>query len=187
MWKFYTLIISVLLALCTLQSCNSKKSKKQLSLEEIKRIEQQLVTVNKGVVIALQDTIRQYVQKQSWDDMHTSESGLWYKIFPHAQDSPTDSIRKGDFVEFSYNIALLNGKECYSSATQKKNKIIKVGEGGIESGVEEIMLRLCIGDSARLLIPPHLAHGLIGDQECIPRLAVLLYTLKVEKKYIRRE
>jgi FKBP-type peptidyl-prolyl cis-trans isomerase len=34
-----------------------------------------------------------------------------------------------------------------------------------------------VGDSAFFVLPPHLAHGLIGDQKKIPRMAIISYNV----------
>ena len=54
-----------------------------------------------------------------------------------------------------------------------------VGKGGIESGVEEGLLKMTEGDSATLIIPPHLAHGNFGDRNKIPGNSVVIYKLRV--------
>ena len=55
----------------------------------------------------------------------------------------------------------------------------KVGFGGVESGLEEGVLLLRTGDKARFIMPPHLAHGLIGDGDCIPMRAIIIYDVEL--------
>jgi len=73
----------------------------------------------------------------------------------------------------------LNGKFCYSSDSTGLKKF-KVGQGGVESGLEEMLLMMHKGDTAEMLMPPHLAHGLMGDQKKIPTLAILHYLVMVK-------
>ena len=54
-----------------------------------------------------------------------------------------------------------------------------LGSGGVESGLEEGILLLKLGDKARFIIPSYLAHGLSGDQDKIPPKATLIYTIKI--------
>ena len=111
--------------------------------------------------------------------MKTSGSGLWYDIVPSGDTTP---IRTGDVVRIAYNVELLNGKYCYSSDSSGL-KDFKVGQGGVESGLEEAILLMHKGDTANLLIPPHLAHGLLGDQNKIPSLAILHYKVIVKDHF----
>ena len=144
--------------------------------------EQQLreksIEVNKDLVKRLQDTIAQFAEKNNWD-MHKTGSGLWCAI---TRSGNSDTIQRNDLVQIAYTVSLLNGTLCYSSDSLGL-KNIKVGQGGVESGLEEALRMLTLGDSARLLIPPHLAHGLLGDQNKIPALAILNYTVIVKKHY----
>jgi FKBP-type peptidyl-prolyl cis-trans isomerase len=49
----------------------------------------------------------------------------------------------------------------------------------VESGLEEGILLLQEGDKARFIMPPHLAHGLIGDRDKIPARATIIYDLEL--------
>ena len=35
------------------------------------------------------------------------------------------------------------------------------------------------GSKARFILPPHLAHGLIGDENRIPARAIIIYDIEV--------
>jgi FKBP-type peptidyl-prolyl cis-trans isomerase FkpA len=54
-----------------------------------------------------------------------------------------------------------------------------VGRGGVESGLEEGILLLNEGGRAQFIMPPHLAHGLIGDDNQIPSRSIILYEIEV--------
>mgnify|MGYP000962518781 CR=1 FL=1 len=157
-----------------ISSCSRNSNNRSLNAEDVRKFEERNIEINKEIVKRKQDTIQSFIALHKWD-MKKTGSGLWYYIKTNGNN---DSIKSGDFVEFSYTVSLLNGKVCYSSDSLGR-KTIKVGQGGIESGVEEALLMMHKGDSARLLIPPHLAHGLIGDQNKIPKLAILNYTLVI--------
>ena len=76
---------------------------------------------------------------------------------------------------------MLNGDLIYSSK-KDGNKTFLVGRGGVESGLEEAILKLCKNSVATLILPAHLAHGLIGDGNKVPPRATLVYRLKVIDK-----
>jgi len=54
-----------------------------------------------------------------------------------------------------------------------------LGSGNVESGLEEGVLLMRVGDKALMLMPPHLAHGLTGDGDCIQRRAIILYDIEL--------
>jgi FKBP-type peptidyl-prolyl cis-trans isomerase len=60
-----------------------------------------------------------------------------------------------------------------------------VGKGGVESGLEEGILLLHEGDKARFVLAPHLAHGLIGDENRIPPRSIIIYYIELLAVYDR--
>ena len=159
-------------------ACNGNNNTKQWTMLDEQQLREKSIEVNKDLVKRLQDTIAQYAEKNNWD-MQKTGSGLWYAI---TRSGNSDTIQRNDLVQIAYTVSLLNGTLCYSSDSLGL-KNIKVGQGGVESGIEEALRMLTLGDSARLLVPPHLAHGLLGDQNKIPALAILNYTVVVKKHY----
>lgn len=168
---FYIAFIFII----SLGSCSRHRNADSMSAAEMKSFEEKTIEVNREIVRRLQDTIQCYAKKQQWD-MQKTGTGLWYNI---TRKGNSDTIKSGDMVQIAYTVSLLNGKLCYTSDSLGL-KTFKVGQGGVESGLEEAVLKMCLNDSARLLIPPHLAHGLIGDQNKIPKLAVLNYTVVIK-------
>jgi FKBP-type peptidyl-prolyl cis-trans isomerase len=167
-------IYIALIIITLVPACKQQSQKKTLTSEDIKTIKEKSIEINRKYAHNIQDSIRTFVEKNNWN-MQKSGSGLWYYI---SRSNSTDSIRKGDFIEYSYTVSLLNGKVCYSSDSTG-TKTVQVGQAGVESGLEEAFLLLHKGDSARLIIPPHLAHGFTGDGNQIPRMATLNYTLTI--------
>ncbi|MFO7867789.1 MAG: FKBP-type peptidyl-prolyl cis-trans isomerase [Bacteroidales bacterium] len=156
-------------------SCSQNGHKNQLTQKNIqKRIKEQSIEVNKHMTRKIQDSIETYVAKNNIE-MQRTPTGMWYNI---KRSGNTDSIVPGDIIQYEYTVSLLNGNVCYSSdSTGLKN--VKVGQAGVESGLEEAFLRMHKGDTAHLIIPPHLAHGFSGDGNNIPRMAILDYTLTI--------
>ena len=59
------------------------------------------------------------------------------------------------------------------------DKVFLVSRGGVESGLEEAVLKLKKNSEAILILPSHLAHGLTGDGNRIQAKAILVYRIKV--------
>ena len=179
--KFRSQIFCLFFILLGFSACNDKP-KRPITAEDIRRYEERNIEINREIVKRKQDTIQQYIKDNNLS-MKTSGSGLWYDIIPSGDTTP---IRTGDMVRIAYNVSLLNGKYCYSSDSSGL-KDFKVGQGGVESGLEEAILLMHKGDTANLLIPPHLAHGLLGDQNKIPSLAILHYTVVVKEHFSKQK
>lgn len=138
---------------------SKKASKKELMLG-----------VNKYLVKKDRQIIENYIERREWE-MSETETGLFYMF---RKESRGKSVKAGDIVTISYRVGLLDGKICYDSDSLGV-KTFEVGKGGVESGLEEGVLLMRQGARARFIMPPHLAHGLIGDEDCIPPRAIIIY------------
>ena len=49
----------------------------------------------------------------------------------------------------------------------------------IEDGLHKAVLYLKSGDKAKILIPSHLAHGLLGDSKKIPPMSPIIYDIEI--------
>jgi FKBP-type peptidyl-prolyl cis-trans isomerase len=137
-------------------------------------VSEQFVRANQYMQRRHQDHIAAFVERVGWEAA-TTPSGLWMVI---NKPGTGTAIDQGDRVTYSFESLLLDGTPCYR-ADEKEPKTIVVGSGGVESGVEEGLLKMREGTSATLLIPPHLGHGNFGDRGKIPGNTVLIYHLKV--------
>ncbi len=91
-----------------------------------------------------------------------------------------DSIRKGgELVRFEYVTKLLSGDVIYSSASSGIKEFVVGRGGGVEAGLEEAVLHLKHGDNAIIILPSHLAFGLLGDQDKIPPRSTIIYEIEI--------
>jgi len=155
-------------------SCNNKgkesdknNTKQQYSKESLQKINQMLV--EKDV-----EVIKNYIERRGWD-MKMTEAGLWYMIY---REGNGKNIEKDDYITLDYSVWLMDGTLCYTSDSLGSKSFI-VGKGGVEAGLELGILMLKEGSKARFIIPPHLAHGLIGDNKKIPARATIIYDVEI--------
>ncbi len=138
--------------------------------------DEMLVRINKYLVQKDIDLIESYARRRQWNIKHT-ESGLFYEIYEKGNG---DSVRNGMKVTVNYTLSLLDGTVCYSS-DQSGPKIFILGRSREESGLEQGLLMMQAGDKAHLILPPHLAHGLLGDEDKIPPRSVIVYDVELVK------
>lgn len=161
------------LVLLTIISCSTKENsifpqKNKSSGKDL------LLGVNYHLAEKDKDLIAAYVKRHELK-MSESPSGLFYYIYGNPIGI---SPKKGDLVTYHYRITLLDGTECYKSEPSKPKNFV-VGHGGVESGLEEGILLMRKGQKALLIMPPHLAHGLIGDLDQIPLRASIVYQIEL--------
>ncbi|MBN2521236.1 MAG: FKBP-type peptidyl-prolyl cis-trans isomerase [Bacteroidales bacterium] len=167
-----TLLFSILVFI--LYSCTSRE--KSENKNNIINDSKSLENINKFLVRKDAEAIQNYIERRKWK-METTESGLYYMIYRKGNGKPAKS---GHMAFINYETGLLDGTVCYKSDSLAPYSFI-IGKGGIESGIEEGILLLKEGDRAKFILPPHLAHGLTGDNKKIPPRAVVVYDLELIK------
>ncbi|MGQ1946596.1 FKBP-type peptidyl-prolyl cis-trans isomerase [Geofilum sp. OHC36d9] len=172
-WNSFLIKVLIIAFFSGFTSCSNSQSKRgnkkhaPLTLDET-------IEMNRRMVDNEQNEIARYVKENNLN-LKASETGLWY----HIDEAGSGSlIQAGKVVTLAYKVSLLDGTICYSSDSTGY-KTFLVGQGGVESGLEEGVLLLKKGSHATFIMPPHLAHGLIGDSEKIPARAILHYEVTV--------
>lgn len=164
----------IALLLVAFYGCTDKPKKTvEISKQEMK---QSMETANRYLLIEEEDEIERYVNRHGLEMVKTG-TGLRYQI---VRQGAGRRIEQGDVVSLEYELCTLQGELIYASKTEGV-KSFKVGEGSVESGLEEAMMYLHYGDVAKLIIPFHLAFGLHGDDNRIPEYTTLVYTIKIEE------
>lgn len=163
--------IILLLIMLLLLGCgngNSNKTKRRVTRED-------LIAVNKVLVSRDSLVIAEYVENKGIDNIQVSSTGLWVAL---DSCSSVSRIVKGDAVELAYKVSFLDGEECYNSL-QSGNKKFVAGMGSEIPGIEEAVMLMGPGCKAIVVVPPHLAYGLVGDDNKIPGRSILRYDLEV--------
>jgi len=162
------------MVLLSILSCGNKKVAHETNTLTQKQVTENLLEANKAAIKTENDQISKLIGSKGWNVVETG-TGLRYEIL---QNGKGLRAQPGEIARFEYNVSLINGEELYTSKQSGPKEFI-IGRGGIESGLEEGILLLRVGDSARLIIPSYLAHGLSGDQDKIPPKATLIYSIKL--------
>lgn len=169
--------VTIICVLLIFFSCTDTEKKQQNSVKHIdsEKLKDQFVKANKLLIQKENDEMDYYAKSHQMAFIKTN-SGIRYYIYKASISG--DSIKPGDAVKMNFTVSLLNGTECYSSKTLGE-KIFKVEEHNIESGIHIAIQFLKTGDKALILIPSHLAHGLLGDMDKIPPQTPILYDVEV--------
>ena len=153
-------------------SCNSNTEKKEIDWSKQKSIE-----MNQRIAQKEKLDIAMYLEHRKMLNMKQTGSGLYYGIYKKTEG---DSAKTGMEAGVRYVITFLNGDTCYVTP---KDEIVyfKVDKTDIESGVQEGVKKMRLGEKAILIIPSHLAHGISGDNNKIPPITPLVIDLELLK------
>lgn len=139
-----------------------------------KAFQEKLIQANQMYVKQENDEINQYIARHGWN-MTTTGTGLRYMIIEKG-NGPL--AQPEQIAKVAFKISLLDGTLCYSSEKDGP-KEFKIEHDNVESGLHEGIQYMHVGDKAILILPFHLAHGLIGDESKIPPHASVLYELQL--------
>lgn len=105
--------------------------------------------------------------------MTKTGTGLRYWVYKVGEG---DSLMSGQVAEVEYTVKLLDGTECYKTDEGMYSEIV-VDHSEVETGMQEALKLMRVGDKAKFIIPSHLGHGLLGDLEKIPPQRTLVIDL----------
>ena len=167
-------ILLVLIIIASLTGCKSKKNNTPTTTvsEAKKRFE----IVNKALVQKDQERILAYIERYKLDGMQENKAGLYYLIWG---DANGNKVKEGDIVLINYKIELLDGTLCYNTFSDNTPIEFMVSKGGVEAGLEMAILMMKAGQKGKFIMPPHLGHGLSGDNDKIPPMAVLVFDIEL--------
>ncbi|MDB4516935.1 FKBP-type peptidyl-prolyl cis-trans isomerase [Crocinitomicaceae bacterium] len=112
--------------------------------------------------------------RPDWD---VRETGSGLRIWKYKEGEGESPI-PGDIAKIEYKISLLDGTECYKTE-EGYHEEVRVDKSDLETGVQEALKLMQVGDEAKLIVPSHIAHGLLGDLNKIPPLKSLVIDLKL--------
>jgi len=138
----------------------------------------EMIDYNRKSVRMESDQIDSYIKRRGWEMTETG-SGLRYMVYEKAIGNNAKPA-ENQHVEVSYTVSLINGKEIYQSDPNEPAEFV-VGHDDVESGLQEGICFLGVGDKAMLIIPSHLAHGYTGDFDKIPHNATVIFDIELLK------
>lgn len=161
------------LILLALSSCEEKPSTSPVPVTK-SDMKNSMEKANRYLLNEEEEEIANYVKRHGLS-MTSSGTGLRYQILKQGSDR---KIEKGQRVVMEYELYSIAGDLIYSSEEDGVKSFV-VGDGTVETGLDEAMTYMHCGDVAKVIIPFHLGYGLHGDNNKIPEYATLIYTIKI--------
>jgi len=125
------------------------------------------------------NTITDYIKRNSLHLYHLSDAGFWYyiikrdtlnKVFP----------KKGDVVTYTYEVKNLNNEIIYNTKVVGVKKYI-VDKENIISGLQKGIKLMHVGDVGQFIFPSYMSFGYHGDGNKIGNNETLIYTVKLKR------
>jgi len=173
--KCFIYILLIILAISMFISCgNNQQMKASKPIDTVNVYKRPLEDVNKKLVETEDEQINDFIARYGWN-MNITGTGLRYLIYKKGNG---ESTVRGKIAKMNFEVRLITGDLCYSSKTDGPKEMV-LGKSGEISGLEEGLLLMKVGDKAKFIIPSHLAFGLLGDENKIPKRATLVYDIEL--------
>ncbi len=167
-------VLKFLIVLVFFGSCNTDEKKDTSKHNDQKLQKESLIKVNKYLINSENIDIDNYIRRHNLTVTETG-SGVKYQIIKQGNG---EKAHVGKIVTLKYKIKLITGDVIYSS-DETGPKQFEIGHGGVESGLEEAILNMRVGDNSIIIIPSHLAYGLLGDNNKIPPRSTIIYEIEL--------
>lgn len=150
-------------------ACKSGNHQPSLSESEYK---DHLTNANRIIVRDEKKDIEDFIARHQFK-MDSTGTGLRLQIMSSGNGArPKDHQQ----VLVAYKVFSLDGSLIYSFEDSAPDTF-RIGEGEQVRGLEEAIRLLPENSKARLVLPAHLAYGMIGDEDKIPGATPLYYDL----------
>ncbi len=164
------------LAVCMVccSSCDQDRRRQEITVQQVS--EKDLIQENKRRVAVESDQIEAFIKRRKWN-MNETHTGLRYEIF-NPGDASNPLAKTGQIAKVDYRVFLIDGTLCYSTEKTGPQEF-EIGKAHVESGLHEGITYMRVGDKAHMVLPSHLAHGLLGDDDKIPGSATIIYEIEL--------
>lgn len=162
MMRLFYFLIVIFLVSCT---GNKQKEKTVVDWDQEKSTK-----MNKELAIEEEIQIKLFLEQHKDWEMQKTGSGLQYYIYKKGEG---EQAKEGQLAQVEMKVTLLDGTACYETESDEYEEFM-IDRSDIESGVQEGIKKMKVGDHAKLIIPFHLAHGLVGDMNKIPPLTTIV-------------
>lgn len=109
--------------------------------------------------------------------MQKTESGLRYMIYQKVSTG-LPLAKDGQRAAIQVVVKTLDQKLCYQTPKDEV-EWLSIAHSEKETGIHEALLLMRKGESAKLILPSYLGHGLLGDRQSIPPQSILYIDLKL--------
>lgn len=167
--KYFVLILVFLSLLSCNQAVDISTREKRISSRN-----DSLIKFNQEFLVVENQYIEDYILRHGLS-MRKTGTGLRYQLIKNGNGTKAEPEK---VVTFNYTVSFLTGNVCYSSKLDGP-KSFKISRSTVESGLNEGILLLRVGDHAKFILPSHLAFGATGDHDQIPPRAVLVYDVEI--------
>ncbi len=169
---YYNILILFILSLVV--SCNNDNEQVHYKNISQEKVDSSLIGANQYLNRSEEQLIGEFIKRYHWE-MQKRDDGLRYWIYEKGKGM---KAHKEMVATIEFTLALINGDTCYTSKTLGPKRFV-LGKYDKESGLDQGVQMMKLGDKAKFIIPSHLGFGLMGDGDKVPKKATLVYDIEL--------
>ncbi len=166
--------IAVLLPLFY-SACGNKQAERTVTVPS-KTYTESSININKKLLNKESQDIDNWLNRHKIKAEKTGTGLRYFKI----KEGHGNLAQPGQWATIDYKVSLLDGTFCYDTKEGGPETFL-IEQDQVESGLHEGIQKMHVGDKFLFILPPHLAHGLLGDDKKIPPLSTILYEVELLK------
>jgi len=168
LYNFFLLTLLVGFSSC---SCSSEEPREAIKPAASSVEAEALVEINRHLVEKEKDIVETMIRSKGWE-MNYHAEGYYSMLISGGEGK---KIVDNSLVRIACKVQLPDGTVCYDNQIRsfKVNSTVEIA--GLHTG----LLNRLEGDKLRFIFPPHMAYGLLGDQDKIPPRATLIFEVEV--------
>lgn len=133
-----------------------------------------MVNANKYIAESEAASINAYIERRKWPMVQMPNGGwLW-----EYERGAGEAIQPDERVALCYNLEAINGVRIYTD----KRDTVMVGRQQTMVGLDAALTSLHHGSKARLVLPSSLAYGIAGDNDRVPKSAIVILDVTIDNK-----
>lgn len=168
--------IFVLLLLFSLLSCKQQQARMPISRSSGTFMKESIIR-NKKLIAGEEGKIDSIIKSNPTIQYIPSKKGYWYH-YDLKNDKDTLRPKKGDIVQFDYEIKDFKGNVVYSEI-ELKPQTYKVDKQNIMMGLRDGIKLMHKNETVTFLFPSHMAFGYHGDNKRIGTNEPIICTVTV--------
>ncbi|MBP5535341.1 MAG: FKBP-type peptidyl-prolyl cis-trans isomerase [Bacteroidales bacterium] len=137
-------------------------------------LKEHMVNANKYIAQSEATSISAYIERRKWPMVQMPNGGwLW-----EYERGAGEAIQPDERVALCYNLEAINGVRIYTD----KRDTVMVGRQQTMVGLDAALTSLHHGSKARLVLPSSLAYGIAGDNDRVPKSAIVILDVTIDNK-----
>lgn len=162
-------------ALMTLMAaCRDRIPTIEVETDKTAAVKENMINANRVVIQSEATQIASYIQRRGWE-MTTLPCGACYMVNTMGNGG---QIAPEDKVTVTYRLERLDGSPIY----RKQTDTLTVGRRDVTVALDDLLLQLTYGSTARMIAPSNSAYGVVGDGDRVNSREVIVYDIQEIKK-----